>query len=157
MGFIPLGAKWYVAKLVVAISVGHRKKVTVHINTVLVRADSPSEAYDKALALGRQERLAYRNTAGEKVRIRFLGLRDLSVIHDELTHGCELVFSERLGKTISQAKALVSRKRELGVFAPIVPTRAPNYMSADIVRELKEALKMKSRVIKQSRQRRSSR
>jgi len=141
MAFIPDGAKWYLADLVVAISVGSRKKVTVHVNTVLVRADSPTEAHEKALALGRQEELRYENAQGEKVRFRFLGLRDLNVIHDELEHGCELIYSERLGRTMSQAKALVSRRSQLGVFAPRVPSRAPDYMSGDIRRELEVAMK----------------
>jgi hypothetical protein len=141
MGFIPEGAKWYLAELVVAISVGRRKKVTVHVNTVLVGADSPTEAHEKARALGRQEELRYQNAKGEKVRFRFLGLRDLNVIHDELEHGCELVFSESRGKTMSQAKALVPRRSQLGVFAARVPSRAPHYMSGDIRRELEEAMK----------------
>jgi hypothetical protein len=63
MGFIP-EARWYLADLVVAISVGKRKKVAVHVNTVLFRADSPSEAYEGALALGRQEELRYENAKG---------------------------------------------------------------------------------------------
>lgn len=54
MGFIPQGAKWYLADLVVAICVGTRKKVTVHVNTVLVRANAPREACARALALGKE-------------------------------------------------------------------------------------------------------
>jgi len=141
MGFIPVGAKWYLAELVIAISVGRRKNVTVHVNTVLVRADSPTEAFEKALALGWQEELRYENAKGEKVRFKFLGLRDLNVIHDELGHGCELSYSERLGQTKTQAKALVSRRQRLGVFAPRVPSRAPDYMSGEIVRKLEEAMR----------------
>ena len=141
MGFIPEGAKWYLAELVSAISVGGRKKVTVHVNTFLVRADSPMEAHEKAVALGRQEELRYENAKGEMVRFKFLGLRELNVVHDELKHGCQLLYSERLGQTRSQAKALVSRRSLLGVFAPRVPSRAPDYMSGDIRRELEEAMK----------------
>ena len=141
MGFIPEGARWYLAELVIAISVGGRTKVTVHVNTVLVSADSPIEAHEKAVALGRQQELRYENAKGEMVRFKFLGLRDLNVVHDELEHGCELLYSERLGQTRSQAKALVSRRRDLGVFAPRVPSRAPDYMSGDIRRKLEEAMK----------------
>jgi hypothetical protein len=140
MGFIPEGARWYVAQLVLAIAVGRRKTVTVHVNTVLVRADSPTEAHDKALALGRGEELRYQNARGEQVRFKFLGLRELTVVHDELEHGCELLFSERLGRTMSQAKALVSLRSSLGVFAPRVPSQAPDYMSGELRKELEEAL-----------------
>ena len=133
MGFIPEGAKWYLADLVVAISVGTRKKVTVHVNTVLVRADAPREAHARALALGKeQQKLRYENAAGEKVSFRFLGLRDLQVIHDDLEHGCELRCTETVGRTMAQARALVTPRSRLGVFAPRVPSRAPDYMSGDI-------------------------
>lgn len=157
MGFIPEGAEWYVAQLVVAISVGGRKKVTTHVNTVLVRADSPTEAYAKALSLGRQEEARYQNARGEQVRLRFLGLRDLSVIHDELEHGCELLFSERLGQTMSQAKALVSRRQRLGVFAPRVPSGAPDYMSGDIRRMLEHAMKRRDTGSRREARRKSAR
>jgi hypothetical protein len=143
MGFIPKGAKWYLAELVVAILVGRRKNVTVHINTVLVRGDSPVEAHQKALALGKGEEIRYDNTDGERVQFKFLGLRDLNVIHDDLEHGCELIYSERLGQTMSQAKAMVSRRQKLGVFAPRVPSRAPDDTSGDIRRELEQAMKRK--------------
>lgn len=141
MGDIPEGAKWYVATLVVAISVGRRTRRTVHVNTVLVRADSPTEAHEEALALGRREELRYQNGKGEKVRFKFLGLRDLNVVHDELEHGCELLYSERLGKTLSQAKALVTRRSRLSVFAPRRPSRAPDYVSGDIRRAMEEAMR----------------
>lgn len=140
MAFIPRGAKWYLARLVVAISVGRRKTVTVHVNTVLVRADSPNEAHEKALALGRSEEIRYENAKGEKVRFDFLGLRELTVIHDELEHGAELAFSESLGRTRAQARALVSRRSALGVFAPRIPSAAPDYMSGELRKKLEAAM-----------------
>lgn len=49
--FNPKDAKWYLADLVVVIRVGQRKRVTVHVNTVLVRANTPGEAFKKAVEL----------------------------------------------------------------------------------------------------------
>ncbi len=153
MGLIPEGAKWYLADLVVAISVGTRKKVTVHVNTVLVRADAPRNAYDRALALGKREQmLRYENAAGEKVSFRFLGLRDLQVIHDDLEHGCELRYTQAVGRTMAQARALVTPRSRLGVFAPRVASRAPDYMSGDIRRAL-EAIAEKPSTKKRRRTR----
>ncbi len=94
MGYIPRDAKWYVADLVVSISVGRRKKVTVHVNTVLIRADSPAEAHEKAHALGQQHEARYPNEKGEAVRLEFLGLGELNVIHDGLEDGCELYWAQ---------------------------------------------------------------
>jgi hypothetical protein len=113
--------------------------VVVQINTLLVRADSPKEAYTRALELGKQEASPrYKNRAGEAVRFRFLGLRDLWVIHDELEHGAEVAYHERHVRSMEEAKKLVTRKAELGVFAPRQPRTGPDYGSGDIARQLVE-------------------
>ena len=52
MGYIPEDAKWYLADIVLQIAVDDDPRSVVHINLVLIRADSPEEAYEKALALG---------------------------------------------------------------------------------------------------------
>jgi hypothetical protein len=58
MGYIPAGAKWYVAEIVAQIAVEADPRSVVHTNMVLVRAGSPEEAYAKANGLGKsQERL----------------------------------------------------------------------------------------------------
>ncbi|HZI11233.1 MAG TPA: DUF4288 domain-containing protein [Myxococcus sp.] len=139
MAYIPADAKWYLAEVVLGISVGRQPTVVVHINTLLVRADSPEEAYQRALELGKQEaRPRYKNQAGEAVRFRFLGLRDLWVIHEELEHGAEVAFHERHVRSMQAARKLVSRKAELGVFAPRQPSKGPDYASAEIARRLAE-------------------
>lgn len=124
--FIPEGAKWFLADLVLAIRVGNRKRVTVHVNTVLVRADSPTEAFKKATALGQGEELNYENAAGEPVRFSFLGLKNLDLVDDELEHGCELRFTESIGRTTKKARAMVAPRRRLSVFRPRKPSAAPN-------------------------------
>ena len=139
--FIPEGAKWFLADLVLAIRVGKGKRVTVHVNTVLVRADSPTEAFKKAAELGRSEELTYENAAGEPVRFTFLGLKNLDVVHDELEHGSELRFTESIGRTMKKARALVARRRRLSVFRPREPSAAPDYASGSLRRELEAAMK----------------
>ena len=52
MGYIPKDAKWYLADIIQQITVEDDPRSVVHTNVVLVRADSPEEAYEKALALG---------------------------------------------------------------------------------------------------------
>jgi hypothetical protein len=63
----------------------------------LIRADSPDEAYEKAVSLGYQGEASYDNPNGQLVQIRFRGLADLDVIYDELGHGAELLFHEQVG------------------------------------------------------------
>ena len=96
MGYIPKDAKWYLARLVQEITVEGDPRNVVHTNLVLVRADSPEEAYQKAIELGAQGEIAYESPQGRKVTTTFRGLNDLGVIHDPLEHGAELEYAEQV-------------------------------------------------------------
>ena len=61
-----------------------------------MRADSPEEAYQKAIELGAQGEIAYESPQGRKVTTTFRGLNDLGVIHDPLEHGAELEYAEQV-------------------------------------------------------------
>lgn len=118
MAFIPPDAKWYAADLVEEIRVPGRRRNHVWINTVLIRADSPQEAYDKALQLGRNGNTSYKNIYGAKVICKFRGIRELNVIHDALEHGCELFFRSK-SLTEKGIRRQISKKQDLGVFQAI--------------------------------------
>jgi len=133
MGFIPKDAKWYLADIVEEIRVQGDRRNVVHTNLVLVRADSPDEAYKCAMALGKRGNTKYRNPEGKMVKIRFWGLKDLNVIHDELENGCEIIFSEDVGVSERKIKSCILPKRKLGVFAPIRPHRGPDYASGEVI------------------------
>jgi len=127
MGYIPSDAKWYLAQLVEEITVEGDPRNVVHTNTVLVRADSPDEAYAKALDLGARYEMSYENPHGQRVSTAFRGLRDLSVIHGPLEHGAELEFSEHVNMDQAQLEKWVSRKEDLSIFAPIKRREGPDY------------------------------
>jgi len=133
MGFIPKDAKWYLAEIVEEIRVEGDRRNVVHANVVLVRADSPDEAYTKALALGKRGNTKYRNPEGKTVTINFRGLRELDVIHDELEHGAEITFSRDVCVSEKRIKKWILPKKKLGVFAPIRPHKSPDYGSAEII------------------------
>src|SRR5262249_3693296 len=123
MAFIPKDAKWYLADIVQEIKIEGESKNVVHINMVLIRANSPEKAYDKAVALGKEGEHSYENTEGKRVTITFRGLRDLNGIHDKLEHGAELIFSEKIGLTNKQIEKMVCPRDQLGVFLPITPSK----------------------------------
>ena len=137
--FIPEGAEWYLADHVQAISVSGHRRVVVHINKVLVRANTPSEAYRRAMELGRRGTMSYRNAADERVKFQFMGLRDLGVIHEPLEDGAELQYFRRYVYSLKKAKALVRPKQKLGVFAPRVPVEGPDHVNGELRRTM-EAL-----------------
>jgi uncharacterized protein DUF4288 len=145
MAFIPEDAEWYLAEIVQEIFVEGDSRNVVHTNVVLIRADAPEDAYQKALELGDSKNISYENPEGKHVEIRFRGLHDLQVIHDQLEHGAELTYSEDIGMDEEALQRWVSSKEELGVFAPITPTAGPDYRSGEVVKEL-EAMQKDSPV-----------
>jgi uncharacterized protein DUF4288 len=138
MGYILKAAKWYLADIVEQITVEGDPRNVIHTNRVLVRADSPEEAYQKALELGAAGEQVYENIDGKSVTIRFRGLRDLNVIHGELEHGTELLYSEDMELDESAIREWVTPKERLGVFRPITLSTGPDYRSRDIVEEIYE-------------------
>ena len=120
MGYIPKGAKWYIADLIQEFKIEGEEENVVHIDTTLIRADSPEEAYDKALALGRegQDDGSYKNPYNKLVTILFRGLRDLNVVDGELEDGTELLFERRDSLSEEEMKGLVRGKDQLNVFTP---------------------------------------
>ncbi|MGH9554490.1 MAG: DUF4288 domain-containing protein [Terriglobales bacterium] len=144
MVYIPNDTKWYVAEIVEEIRVEHDPENVVHRNLVLIRADSPEEAYEKAIELGREGDREYDNPEARRVRFRFRGLSELCVIYDELEHGAELLFSEDVGVSEEQIASWVRPKEALAVFRPDEPRTGPDYSSREIVREAEELIRKSS-------------
>jgi len=138
VGYIPPNAKWYVAEIVEEITIKGEARNVVHVNAILVRADSPEEALERAQELGRQCEVTYENVSGNKVAIHFRGLHALGVIHDNLEHGTELFYSEDIGMPEEEVAKLITPKEQLGVFRPRTPSAAPDY----VCKEISEALRM---------------
>jgi len=135
MSYIPRDAEWYLAEIVMEITIQGDARNVVHVNTTLVRADSPDDAYHRALELGERGETAYENSHGKTVEIRFRGLRSLEVIYEPLEHGAELTFSERIAVHEEELAKLITSKEQLEVFQPIRPSRGPDYGSREIREE----------------------
>ena len=128
MGYIPENAKWYLADIVQEITVEGDPRNVVHTNLILVRADSPEEAYEKAMELGTAGDQSWENIDGKRVTFRFRGLHDLNVIlSNKLEHGVELSYNENIGMDEAAIQKWVTPKEELGVFSPIDPSTGPDY------------------------------
>ena len=141
MAFIPKDAQWYVADLVEEIRVTGRKRQTVWINTVLIRADSPAEAHKEALKLGKGGETKYKNLNGQSVHCRFRGIFELNVIQDQLGHGCEIFYRSKPSMTEKGIKRLVRPKSDFAVFRPIKPQNKQNHFPARIAAELEKRRK----------------
>jgi len=119
MGYIPSGAKWYIADIVQEFKIEGENENVVHIDTTLIRADSPEEAYEKAVELGREAADSYKNSDGKVVNVLYRGLRNLNVVDGELEHGTELLFERRHSLSEQETNDLVREKDQLSVFRPI--------------------------------------
>ena len=81
-------------------------------NTVLVKADNKSEAYDKIKAIGIEHDYPYKG--GEDavdVRFEFLGVTSVLAVYDEIEDGCEIMWSETTRK-LKNLKNMVLTKEE---------------------------------------------
>jgi hypothetical protein len=138
MAFIPKGARWYIAQVVVELTVAGDARNVVHVNYLLVGADSPQEAYEKALRLGREHETTYLNANMKEVRARFCGLRNLAVVYDALEDGAELLYEEKVGLSQNELQALTKPMESLAVFRPVQEGQGPDYGSEEIRREAKK-------------------
>ena len=136
MAFIPKDSKWYLAWLVQEIILDDDPRNIVHTNLMLVRADSPDEAYEKAIELGKESEISYENPDGKSVIHVFRGLKDLNVIHDGLAHGAELNYEEQIGVSSEEIESMLTPKGRLTIFSPDDASESPNYMPKDIAEEL---------------------
>jgi hypothetical protein len=109
----------------------------VHVNIILIRADSPEEAFKKAQEFGREGESSYLNPKNQQVLWKYRGLRALNVIHDELEDGAELMFEEKIGISEDEVQKMIYPKHKLNVFRPIQPrdSSQPNYGCQEIIEE----------------------
>jgi hypothetical protein len=59
MAYIPKDAEWFIADLVEEIRIQGSKRNVVHINSILVRANTPNKAYKKAIKFGKESNIKY--------------------------------------------------------------------------------------------------
>lgn len=137
MAYIPEGACWFVAELVMEITVMGDHRNIVHKNLLLVGANSADEAYEKARELGAQSETQFENPSGNTVRIVFRGISKLHVIHDRLEHGAELMYEEEIGLTANEINRLIPPRETLSIFRAITPTEGPDYSSKEILDEVR--------------------
>lgn len=139
MGHIPDDARWYIADLVFEHTIVDDPRNVVHVNIHLIEANSPEQAYQKAVKLGQAGEQSYINTDDKKVQITFRGLRDLGVIHDDLEDGAELLYEEAVGLTEDNLLRWIKPKDALSVFAPRrARLNVPNYMPKEVMEMLEQ-------------------
>lgn len=75
-------ARWYIAELTEEVIEGTPRNV-VHRATRVIFADSPEDAYEKALSLSAETEESYLNQQEAAARTRFWGLNELNLVSEE--------------------------------------------------------------------------
>lgn len=136
MNDIPKDVDWFIAQIVVLISVSDEGSVG-HINYVLIKANSLDEAYRKARRVGELEESTHLNKRGNKVDVEFLGLKSLTPVYEDLEDGSEILYDEIPGTGRSEMRSLVRKRSELVGTGPGRTRSAPDYGYPEIEREAK--------------------
>ena len=114
---------WYVARILLRFEFYDEDKSNLNRrclaweNQILIKADSPSEAYKKAIRQGKLES-SEMWTADEKRKdkFHFEGLTGLVAIYEELEDGSEITWTEYENRTVKKVKNWVLPKDKLEVF-----------------------------------------
>ena len=114
--FIPPDVEWFIAEVVEEFKVPDKGCSRVHINTILIRAKSADEAYEKSISRGRSAEMTFTNTEGENVEVRFRGLRGLFPVYERLEDGSELLYEKYDCLTDPQIQSFVKAREKLAVF-----------------------------------------
>ncbi len=136
MAYVPKDALWYLAEFIMEITVAGAARNVVHRNLMLIRADSPDQAYDKARKLGYAGETEYTNPLGQVVQIRFRGIAQIDVVIDELSDGAELKYEEQTGVSAEEIANWIRPRERLRVFLPPpdpARRRDPDYRSQEVL------------------------
>jgi len=107
--------KWFIAETLLLYSIPAADSYVLHNNFVLTRAATPEAAVEIAERRGREWDDTFYNTDGHAVTGRFIGLRNLNEIYEELEDGAELLYEEFLPASEAEALQFVRAKDNFSV------------------------------------------
>ena len=148
--------EWFLAELVMKITVADDPRNVVHQNLVLIRASSADEAYEKAIRFGKNGETSYDNPAGKPVQISFEGVSDLIDIIDDLEDGAELDFHYTVDMPEERIQSLVLPRERLRAFLPPRRAEGPDYTSAEIMAKVARMMEAKRKKKSSANKRRAA-
>jgi hypothetical protein len=89
------------------------RRVTTYGNYHLINATTPSQAYDKAVKIGKTSNYKFTNSHKLKMKSEFLGIGDLLPIHDNLEDGAEIMWTNYGFISAKNSEKKVRSKKEL--------------------------------------------
>ena len=118
-------SRWYVAELTEEVTLEGDPLHVVHTKTRVIFADSPEDAYEKALSLITEHELNYLNEHNKAIRTRFWGLRELSLSNEDMDR-VGILPKTRLGTARRKNSTGLTPEQQFALMVSLKPGTLPN-------------------------------
>jgi len=119
----PETSRWYVAELTEEVTLEGDPLNVVHKKTRVIFADSPEDAYEKALSMITEHELNYLNEHKRAVRTRFWGLRELDLTNEDMDRA-GILPKQRLARRRNSTG--LSPEQQFALLLSLKPGTLPN-------------------------------
>jgi Domain of unknown function (DUF4288) len=117
--------RWYIAELTEEVTLEGDPQNLVHKKTRVIFADSPQDAYDKALAMISEHEVGYINQHHKAIRTRFWGLRELNLSNEDMDRAGMLP-GNRIGAARRKNSTGLSPEQQFALLLSLKPGALPN-------------------------------
>ena len=117
--------RWYIAELTEEVTLEGDPQNLVHKKTRVIFADSPQQAYEKALTMITEHEIGYLNEHHKTIRTRFWGLRELNLSNEDMDQAGMLPES-RLGTARRRNATGLSPEQQFALLLSVKPGSLPN-------------------------------
>jgi hypothetical protein len=121
----PEMARWYIAELTEEVTLEGDPLNVVHKKTRVIFADSPQDAYEKALTMITEHEIGYLNEHHKAIRTRFWGLRELNLSNEDMDRAGMLP-ANRIGAARRRNATGLSAEQQFALLLSLKPGALPN-------------------------------
>jgi hypothetical protein len=125
MAHSPETARWYIGELTEEVTLEGDPQNIVHKKTRVIFADSPQDAYEKALGMITEHEVTYLNQHHKAIRTRFWGLRELSLSNEDMDR-VGILPENRFGVARRRNSTGLSPEQQFALLLSIKPGALPN-------------------------------
>jgi hypothetical protein len=117
--------RWYIAELTEEVTLEGDPQNLVHKKTRVIFADSPQDAYEKALSMITEHEISYINEHHKAIRTRFWGLRELNLSNEDMDRAGMLP-QDRIGTARRRNSTGLSPEQQFALLLSLKPGALPN-------------------------------
>ena len=118
-------SRWYVAELTEEVTLEGDPLHVVHKKTRVIFADSPEDAYEKALSMITEYELNYLNEHHKAIRTRFWGLRELNLSNEDMD-SVGILPKDRIGTARRKNSTGLTPEQQFALLVSLKPGTLPN-------------------------------